>query len=100
MNADLINISLNKNKIMYCLADCSYTFVVMEDGTQYRVAKRIIYFEKMLTQKKFFRCHRSSIINIRFIKNVVKASQILVIMKDKHGILVSYRKKAEFLKLF
>jgi two-component system LytT family response regulator len=61
--------------IMYLEADGSYTKIILSNDPPLMVSKNLKYFEEQLSDEPgFFRNHRSYIINVAFIKRVVKSS--------------------------
>jgi len=56
-------------------------------------------FEEILPTDTFFRPHNSHIINLHFIKRYIRGDGGQVEMKNGNYVLVSRRKKDEFLKL-
>ena len=59
--------------IIYCKADGSYTRIIMAKDPPLTVSKNLKYFEEHVPEEAgFFRNHRSYLVNIAFIKRVVK----------------------------
>jgi two-component system LytT family response regulator len=79
-------------EITHMEGDRNYTFIYLVDGSRELSSKNLAYFEDVLGDKGFFRCHRSYLVN---------RAQIEVLKKDcfslKIGleIPISRRKKAE-----
>jgi len=54
----------------------------------------------MLDEERFYRVHRSNIINLKYIDKYVKGEGGYVVMKQGPRIPVSRRRKESFLQLF
>ncbi|MCE3226326.1 MAG: response regulator transcription factor [Bacteroidetes bacterium] len=93
------HIFLNTSEIICCEADMNYTNVFTEKGEKIVSTKNLKEFEETLDPKTFFRCHKSWLININFIKKFLK-SDSQVLMSNDMLIDISVRKKDEFLNLF
>lgn len=81
-------------------ADGSYVFVVLKNGKKEPVSKNLKDFEDMLTDGNFFRIHNSHIININYVKKYYKGRGGYVEMEDGSTVVVSSRKRDEFLEKF
>jgi len=83
--------------IMYCIGEGSYTNFYMENGEKFLVSKNLKVFEDKLTDKNYFRIHKSCLINFDHIKTISKSDSGSVIMSDEKVILLSKRKKQQLL---
>jgi two-component system, LytTR family, response regulator len=88
------------SEIIYCESQDNYTQFFLVDGTKIMVSKTIKYYEEVLDSSKFFRVHRSNIINLAFIDKYVKGEGGYVVLKQGARIPVSRRRKESFLQLF
>lgn len=86
--------------IMYCESQDNYTQFFLVDGKKIMVSKTIKFFEDALDDSKFFRVHRSNIINLKYIDKYVKGEGGYVVLKQGARIPVSRRRKESFLQLF
>lgn len=85
-------------RIVLCEADGAYTHVWLKDGSNILISKKLKFFEELLIPKgQFFRTHRSSIININYIKKYTRAEGYLQLDNNKN-VKVARDKKAEFEK--
>ncbi len=91
---------LNTADILYCEADMNYTKVVTNTGDSFLSTKNLKEFEETLDFNIFFRCHKSWIINLDFIKQYSRIDGSRVQMINNQWIDISVRKRDEFLKLF
>lgn len=86
--------------IIYCESQDNYTQFFLTTGQRVMVSKTIKYFEELLDENRFFRVHRSHIINLKYIDKYVKGEGGYIVMKQGNRIPVSRRKKEAFLQLF
>lgn len=63
---------INTEKIMYISADRDYTNVVMEDCRKHLVCRLIKEWESILPGDSFVRIHRSTIVNLEYVKKIEK----------------------------
>lgn len=90
---------LSAAEIMYCEASVNYTHVITSRNENILSTKTLKEFEEMLSASNFFRCHKSWLINLNFIRKFLRSDSQVQMVNDKL-IDVSVRKKDEFLKLF
>lgn len=91
---------VNLDEIIYCESQDNYTQFFLTDGKRVMVSKTIKHFEELLDPERFFRVHRSNIINLKYIDKYVKGEGGYVVMKQGERIPVSRRRKESFLQLF
>ena len=86
-------------KIHYISASGYYAEIFVDDH-KYLIRESLNNLEEILDEKCFFRVHRSTIVNLNFIEEIVHSdyAEIDVRMKDKKLIRVSKSQKKEFLK--
>lgn len=88
-------------EIMYFEASGSYTYVALENGEVHLVSKSLSNFEEVLQDNPlFFRSHKSSLVNLNFIKKYIRGEGGELIMQNDKSIVLSRNKKQEFLNLF
>jgi two-component system LytT family response regulator len=93
-------ILLESEKIKYIFASGSYAEIYTEEN-KYLLRESLNNFILLLGRKNFVRIHRSSIVNINFIKEIVHSeySELDVRMKDNKLIRVSKSNKKDLLLL-
>lgn len=79
-------------------ADGCYTTIIHNDGKNTIVSRTLKDFEECLSKDKFFRTHKSHLINIKYIKDYSNLSGNLVTMTDGSKIEISRRKAPEFIQ--
>lgn len=75
----------------------NYSNIHLSNNKRVLSSKTLGYFEEILSEKGFFRCHRSFLINRYHIDHLGKSNFIL---KDQTQVLVSRRKKSEAKRWF
>ncbi len=78
-------------------ADGCYTTVIIHNGRNTVVSRTLKDFEDTLPKEKFFRIHRSHLINLKFIKDYSNLSGNYVTMMDGSRIEISRRKAPDFI---
>jgi two-component system LytT family response regulator len=87
---------MDLNDILYFEADGSYTTIHHKNGSDLTV-KKIKHFEDLLSSdKRFFRIHRSYLINVSLIKKYSKKEGLSVTYDDRTLLPISREKKEEF----
>jgi two-component system, LytTR family, response regulator len=85
--------------LLRCEADNSYTHIYMEDGTRHYISKKLIEFEKSLTSdSRFFRVHKSHIVNLTKVERYIRGEGGELVMSDGKHIPVSREQKKELLE--
>jgi two-component system LytT family response regulator len=83
--------------ILYLEADGSYTHVFLKDGSKLLISKKIKDFEQTLhPENRFFRTHRSFIVNLDYISQYVKQDGGHVVMENNAVIQIARDRKEEF----
>ncbi|MES2733456.1 MAG: response regulator [Bacteroidota bacterium] len=77
----------------------AYTTFFLKDGKKIMVSKNLKEYEHILPKKYFFRPHNSHMVNIYEVKRVIKTDGGCAILNDGSTILISPKKKDEFLSL-
>ncbi len=79
-------------------AEGSYTKVIVKGGKNTIVSRTLKDFEDTIPKEKFFRIHKSHLINLKFIKEYSSVGGNMVIMTDGSRVEVSRRKAPEFVQ--
>jgi two-component system LytT family response regulator len=82
--------------IVYCQASGSYSDVILSNNSKITVSKPLKYFEDVLPETLFFRCHKSYFVNLNFAEKYSDVNKHITLV---HGIdiPVSVRKKEAFI---
>lgn len=108
---DKLAISTNKGMdfvslkdIVYCEADKNYTTFYLQNGSSLVSSKNIGEYERILPQElttdrnRFFRAHKSYLVNLFYLKSYDNRESYLEMTSGKK-IPIAQRRRAEFLKL-
>jgi two-component system LytT family response regulator len=85
--------------IIHLEAESNYTNIYFDNHPKLMASRTLKDFEEILPTDIFFRPHNSHVINLHFIKRYIRGDGGQVEMKNGNFVLVSRRKKDEFLKL-
>ncbi len=88
---------VEKKRIVRCEADGNYTVVRQLDVKPIMVTKQLGDLERMIESDRFFRIHKSHLVNLDLVKSIQK-SKDEVTMEDEAVLPISRNLKAEFLK--
>jgi len=84
-------------EIVRCESDNNYTNIFLVSGQRIVVSKTLKEYDEMLSPFNFFRIHKSSLINLGFLKKYRKGDGGTVVMEDGAELEVSRRRKEDFL---
>jgi len=87
---------IDKSEIIYLKAARRYTLVVTQSGEQV-VSKPLSHFESLLTEPRFFRSHRSYMVNLKYVKRLVKREGGYIEMYNGEQVKLSLSLKEEFI---
>lgn len=79
-------------------AEGSYTKVVLTNGKNKIISRTLKEFENTLSDKLFFRTHKSHLINLKLVKDYSNVSGGYATMIDGSKVEISRRKAAEFVQ--
>lgn len=87
-------------EIIYCQSNSNYTDFQLTNNRRITSSYTMSHFEELLAGHNFFRVHRSSMINLAFVKMYKKGEGGTVVMNNGYEIEVSRSNKEAFMKLF
>lgn len=79
-------------------AEGCYTKVIFKEGKSKIVSRTLKDFEETLPKEKFFRIHKSHLINLKYIKDYSRIGGNFVTMTDGSKVEISRRKAPEFIQ--
>lgn len=86
-------------QLLRCEADTSYTTIFMDNGSKIHISKKLIEFEKSLaSDRRFFRVHKSHIVNLTKVERYIRGEGGELVMSDGKHIPVSREHKKELLE--
>jgi two-component system LytT family response regulator len=89
---------IDMNDIIRCEADGKYTYCYIADGKKLHSTRSLIDFEEQLTHHGFCRIHHAHLVNLNHVKTYVKGVGGYVVMSNGDSVVVSKRKKEEFIR--
>jgi len=90
-------IFVETDSIVRCESLDNYTNFHLQSGKVLLVSKNIKYYEDLLSDRNFFRVHRSHLINLNYIKEYFRGEGGYITMTDGSSVPVARRKKVAFL---
>jgi len=84
-------ILVNTRNIEYCYAKNNHAVVVMNSQKEFLVTKSLKELQGLLTEKKFYRTHKTYLMNIHYIQKFVRAKENYIVMESGVIIPVSIR---------
>ena len=90
------NYYIRVGDIMRCEADGNYTTIYCTEQDKIVVSYPLKKYVSMLPESLFFRVHQSNLINLAFVKKVLKEDSGIVVMNDGSKIPIARRRKEAF----
>jgi two-component system LytT family response regulator len=91
-------IAVKLEDVMHCEASGNYTFIHTIQGDKYLTSKNLKRIEDLIENDAFYRVHRSSLINLKYIKSITKDG--IVNMVNDAEVLISVRNKKKVISVF
>lgn len=91
---------VDPNDFTYLEGEGNYTSINFSDGAKYVDTKPIGVYEDILDPQRFFRIHKSHIVNILCVKEFLSDEGHHVVMKDNTRLAVSRLRVPQFLAFF
>lgn len=88
---------IEKYLFLYAKADGSYSEIHTIDGRKFTLSKSLKEFEEMTKDFGFFRTHKSYVVNLSHVSELLKKDEYFVLLKNNLKIPLSIRRKDEFL---
>lgn len=84
------------DQILSVEADSNYVFFVLENGKKHLAAHSLNYYEDLLPDERFFRIHKSHIVNFTKVKSVEAGRTGKAILHNGAELDIAARRKAAF----
>lgn len=91
---------IDPEDIMYLEGEGNYTNIYFKDRSKYTDTKTLGIYEDILDASKFFRIHKSNIVNLAFVKEYLNENGFFAVLKDDTRLNISRQRLNEFLDLF
>ena len=79
--------------IIRCESSNNYTNFYLTSGEKFLISKPIYFYEELLTDYSFIRCHQSHLVNKKFITSFIKSENGYLLLEDNTRLPVSKQKK-------
>lgn len=91
---------ISHEDILYFEADGVYTKVFLTNGKSELICRTLKHFADQLVEKPlFYKPHRSYLINLKFMKEVIKKDGLHVVMQNNTSVPVARDRKDQFLQM-
>lgn len=90
---------INVDDIIQIEGDVNYSRLMLTDKRVILASKTLKIFEEMLTGHGFFRTHKSSLVNLKYVKRILSRDGLTVEMADGSQAMLSLASKEEFIRL-
>jgi two-component system, LytTR family, response regulator len=86
------------DEIMYCMGDGRYTRIFLQNGESHLISKVLRRYESLLPKDFFFRIHKSSIVNLSFIKEYCSNNGKFLVLTNNEKLFIAKRRCKFFLE--
>jgi two-component system LytT family response regulator len=86
------------DEVVCCIAESNYTRIYLADGSRIVASKTLKEFETILHQSHFFRIHHSYLINLHFIRRIIKTDGCMVELPHNVILDVSRSRREELMQ--
>jgi two-component system LytT family response regulator len=86
------------DEVMCCTADSNYTQIHLADGSKVLASRTLKDIEMILHQPNFFRIHHSYLINLNFIRRIIKSDGCMVELPHHLTLDVARTRRDELLQ--
>ena len=90
---------MEDDSIIHLEANGNCTMLYFKDGTRYLDTRTLKTYEYLLDPKKFFRVHKSHIINTNLLAEYLNEDGHFAILKTGHRIPVARNRVTDFVKM-
>lgn len=87
---------VNVDDIIHIAADSNYSIFYLQNNDKITVSKVLKEYEEILPDNQFIRIHKSSIVNLNYVKEYNSKNGLEVILKNGEKIAVSRRRASDF----
>ncbi len=92
-------IYIQPKEILYCKADGNYTEIFLNNNKKEMLSKKIKNVEMLINNNSFYRVHNSYLVNIKYVKELVKTGASYLVLEDQTKIPISRSKKTSLIDL-
>lgn len=86
------------DEVVCCVAESNYTKIYLSDGSKIIASRTLKDFETILSRPNFFRIHHSYLINLHFIKRIIKTDGCTVELPHEIRLDVARSRREELME--
>ncbi|GJM33551.1 MAG: DNA-binding response regulator [Saprospiraceae bacterium] len=90
---------LHLDQIVHLESDGSYTTFYLLNQERHLISRPMKDFEDLLSEDGFFKLHQSHIVNLSFVKKILREEGGYALMEDGCKVPIARRRKEEFLEV-
>ena len=90
---------IDLDQIVRCMASNNYTHIFLANKEKILISKSLKDVENILPHNNFCRIHNSHLVNLKYIRKLIKGDVSLLVMNDNTELEVSRRKKDELVRI-
>lgn len=87
------------SNILYCEADCNYTYICLASGEKHTVSLWLKAVERLIEHQYFCRIHKSFLVNTRYVSVLPSTKNKQITLTNGEVLLVSRRNKDELISI-
>ena len=84
--------------IMYCKAESNYTMIFLNQGKKLMASKTLKDLEAILPASAFCRTHASFLVNMNFVRRVLRSGKCMIELTQGEMVEVSKSRRQEFMR--
>lgn len=82
--------------IIHIEADSNYSIFHLKNKEKITVSKVLKDYEEILPEERFFRIHKSSIVNLKYVKEYHNKNGLVLLLQNGESLVVSRRRASDF----
>lgn len=82
--------------IIHIEADSNYSIFHLKNKEKITVSKVLKDYEEILPEERFFRIHKSSIVNLKYVKEYNNKNGLVLLLENGESLVVSRRRASDF----
>lgn len=87
------------HQIAYVEAESNYSKIFLDDKTEYLLSKTLSLVENEINDGMFFRCHRTYLVNTKYIKEISKGAEMFIILNNGCRIPMAKRRMGDLRRI-
>lgn len=87
---------IDVDDIIHIEADSNYSIFHLKNKEKITVSKVLKDYEEILPEERFFRIHKSSIVNLKYVKEYNNKNGLVLLLENGESLVVSRRRASDF----